>query len=799
MAVYPPPLQYFQGIIYNPDFFTSVSSYITLSYANQNYLTRVGTSLSASSLTQFAGNVTILGLLTISGGINLSGGLTVDNLIVTGTSLFQGQSTFNLIPILPAGFQFITTGSQSITGTKTFNSIPILPAGFQFITNDSQTIDGTKTFNLIPVLPSGFQFITTGSQTLTGSKTFSSVLTTAGINDSLSITSPTITGSTIVNGGTFSASNIAGTSFLYSTSIGGTLACNIINNTSSTLPYILNCGTVPIPTTTSTTSGMGIGWNSLNGGGTGECDLINYGQGGNGGGFNFSTITNASVNRNLGLLSVFAYGGFTINPACGQLRIQDKNSGTSNLTIVQQGATTYFNSNGITTNMAFPVSNSLGALVNVLLLGDNFVATYAPFTPQSTSLFNVFHPTTTLGNNLSTNTTQYATVGYVNANGGASLLASANIWTNTNAYNTSIPTTTLTPSVSTQFSTVGYVTSAITSASLLPLNNLWTGTNQFKNSTNGIKVTPFNTLIDLYFGSGTGNQTNLVIGDYRSYTAVTGTGGQNIAITPSVSPCLTNSTGSSNIAIGNSCGTSQTLANQNIYIGTTCGNNITTGSNNICIGSNTGTGITSGSNNISFGNSAWPTGNTFSNCTVIGASAPSPTASNQIILGGVTETTNITGSANITGTTNITLFGSLPNLPTVYVAPTTTQIGYNFSQSVILTAPSGWVNYPANQLNAMPYGTYQVNACLNLLTATFSTITQYTLTIGTTLAAVTRECAAQMGYYIANGSGSGATPYCITCACSTVYTGFGSNLNIKVWTGTFQANCQLTWNVIRIA
>ena len=51
-----------------------------------------------------------------------------------------------------------------------------------------------------------------------------------------------------------------------------------------------------------------------------------------------------------------------------------------------------------------------------------------------TSTFNNFYPTTTLGNNLSTNTTQFATVGYVNTNGGTALLSSANTWTNTNFF-----------------------------------------------------------------------------------------------------------------------------------------------------------------------------------------------------------------------------------------------------------------------------------------------------------------------------------------------------------------------------
>ena len=725
-----PPIYSFPGLYYNPVFFPSISGFLTLSQANTLYLARSGVASSVAILTSFTGAVTINGLLTLNGGLTLTGGLTVDTLTVNTLSTLNTNTIINNILTI----------------------------------NATNSIVGQTTFTLAPILPSGYQFLTTGTQTITGLKTFSSVLTTVGINDSLSITSPTITGSTIVNGGTFSASNIAGTSFLYGTSIGGTLACNIINNTSSTLPYILNCGSVPIPTTTSTTSGMGIGWNSLNGGGTYECDLINYGQGGNGGGFNFSTITNALVNRNLGLLSVFANGGFTINPACGQLRIQDINSGAFSMTSSQQGNTTYFNSNGISTSVAFPCGNASGVLTNVLLLNTNFVAPYAPLTPQSTTAFNFFHPTTTLGNNISTNTTQYATVGYVNSST-ASLLNSANVWTNTNTFNTSIPTTTLTPSTSTQFSTVGYVTSAISSASLLPLNNTFTGLNTY---TQRIQMT---------------------INTDTSTTCIGTNAGASLG---------TLTIGSSNTYYGYNAGAFSVNPNSETIVGAGSGPTISGSFNgNTVLGAQS---VFNGSFNTILGISAGNLSTTvvYNNSTCIGSNSRI-TASNQITLGTVAETVLMPNTLTVQGLANILGFSVLPNLPTTYIAPTTTQIGYNFSQVVTLTSVSGWVNYPANQLNTMPFGTYQVNACLNLLTSAFSTITQYTLTIGTGLAVVNRNCAAQMGYYTANGSGSGATPNCITCACSTVYTGLGSNLNISVWTGTFQANCQLTWNVIRIA
>jgi hypothetical protein len=100
--------------------------------------------------------------------------------------------------------------------------------------------------------------------------------------------------------------------------------------------------------------------------------------------------------------------------------------------------------------------------------------------------FNTNIPTTTLTPSTST---QFATVGYVNSAIPPSLLGQNNTWTGTNTFNSSIPTTTLTPSTSTQFATVGYVTGAIP-ASLLGQNNTWTGTNTFNSSIPTTTLTP---------------------------------------------------------------------------------------------------------------------------------------------------------------------------------------------------------------------------------------------------------------------------------------------------------------------
>ena len=69
-----------------------------------------------------------------------------------------------------------------------------------------------------------------------------------------------------------------------------------------------------------------------------------------------------------------------------------------------------------------------------------------------------------------------------NAVVGGSILGTNNTWTGTNAFNTSLPTSTQTPTTSTELTTKTYVDSAISGASILGTNNTWTGTNAFNTS-----------------------------------------------------------------------------------------------------------------------------------------------------------------------------------------------------------------------------------------------------------------------------------------------------------------------------
>jgi hypothetical protein len=199
------------------------------------------------------------------------------------------------------------------------------------------------------------------------------------------------------------------------------------------------------------------------------------------------------------------------------------------------------------------------------------------------------------------------------------------------AFNISHPTTTLPlPTTTNQYATVGYVNAQITTPNLLPLNNTWTGTNYFYNSTRLINIG--SAIAPVSVGSGSGNVFNLILGEQTSLSTVSASGG-NIAISTLGAPSMALTTGSNNHCLGGGCLTS-----------------LVSGSNNLVFGSGSGTSLISGSNNVIIGAGAWQSnGGAFNNCTVLGAGAV-PFSSNQIVLGTVNETVQISGACNTNNT-----------------------------------------------------------------------------------------------------------------------------------------------------
>ena len=394
---YAPPLYYFDNINYDPEFFVDANGGISQSYADATYLKRTGVAISTATITIFNGPVQCNGSLFISGGLTITGGLTLDTLTMSGLATFNGPSTFNVPP---------TMSGANITS----NTIPALS-----IANSSLTQTQVS---------SGLQFVNLGVQNFSGSKTFNNLLNTTGISDTVSIATP------IMNAGYYNATNALITSNLNNVNINGFLNCNIITNSSSTAPYTLNSLSMALPTTTTATSGLQLGWNAQTG--QGETDFINCAQAGNGG-FSFSVRNENFANKQLA--SLYAGGsGLRLYSDCGSFRIDDVNNGAFYTQFVQATTQLFITSTGINTQIVLQCGNATGITTNAMAMTALIVQPFVNFSPASTTTFNAFHPTTTLGNNISTNTTQYATVGFVNANSGASILPLANTFTGSNTF-----------------------------------------------------------------------------------------------------------------------------------------------------------------------------------------------------------------------------------------------------------------------------------------------------------------------------------------------------------------------------
>ena len=455
------------------------------------------------------------------------------------------------------------------TGTNTFQ-VPVVTSGASIATGTIPALSLVNNSLTNTQIATGFLLVTTNSQTFTGVKTLSSLLNTTGITDTVSISSP------LISGGYFQATG-TGTTTLNNTSITGILYTNNISTSAST-SLSINIGSTSIPAGTNANSGLLIGWNNT--AGNGEIDFTNLAQGG-GGGFQFGIISNTISYRALCTINPYSNQGFWLFSNCGRLRIDDRNGGAFWWSQSQEGSQMLCSVNGISTSYTVGCTNSAGVGSTCLTVNTTAVTIAPPLNTSSTitstgiisapsytatnsggtsnfwgiqtgnanisgtlstanitaqglTTFNTNHPTTSLGNNISTNTTQYATVGFVNANSGTSLLSSNNIWTGTNAFTQ-------------RYISVGNQTAPVT------------------------------------IGNGNGNIGNTNIGDPSSLSTISATGG-NICVSIPISGSMYNTTGSSNICVGGSSASLLTTGNSNTFIGSGCGQTITTGSNNTIIG-----------------------------------------------------------------------------------------------------------------------------------------------------------------------------------------------------------------------
>ena len=210
-------------------------------------------------------------------------------------------------------------------------------------------------------------------------------------------------------------------------------------------------------------------------------------------------------------------------------------------------------------------------------------------------------------------------------------LSGANVYTGTNAYNTNLPTSILTPTTSTQLTTKAYVDSVSGAGVSLAGANTFTGLNAFS-----LPLTLSGNLI-----AGSTTITNASLGCVSG--ATTNLQGQLNKL--SISNLTSNPSGTNNYAVGFQNLMALTTGSNNIGIGVQTLNQMVSGDYNVALGFQAGSGT--GNENVCIGRNANINGS-YNGSVCIGKNS-TITASNQIVLGTNTETVRILGKLDVTG------------------------------------------------------------------------------------------------------------------------------------------------------
>jgi hypothetical protein len=220
------------------------------------------------------------------------------------------------------------------------------------------------------------------------------------------------------------------------------------------------------------------------------------------GSFNILNINSADPSSNFNLATNQTTGNINIGTGLTTGAVNISNTTTLNAPITigsLASATQTLDINANTTFSKIPSTSIAPTIANHLcnknyvdsqITGSSILGTNNTWT--GTNAFNTSLPTSTItGGPFPSGT--FTTNNYVDtliALERSNFKASNNTWTGTNAFNTSLPTSTLTPSTSTELTTKAYVDSQVSGGSILGTNNTWTGTNAFNTSLPTSTLTP---------------------------------------------------------------------------------------------------------------------------------------------------------------------------------------------------------------------------------------------------------------------------------------------------------------------
>jgi len=347
-----------------------------------------------------------------------------------------------------SGSGFVTlSGTQTISGQKTFTAANTYVTGNLVCNNfisDNSGID-----------------INIGRNLFTGDIILGNPTGTAGQNTALNWGTTSNSGQLTFRGGSFTLSSTGN----YTQQSGGALTTSIDTN-KTTGAFNMLTGT--------TWSG-----NCNIGNGTGATGNINVG------GATTKTYLsgNTFVSGNVYVSDYLVSSSTTTN----NVRVDDGTTNhfmkfnAQNMTFEATQSVAFLANTGYLTfgspaNTYFTNSSGTGKIVQIqdtnftplsfeVGTGFNFIRSFAPFTLLTSG----------------TNDAVYTAGGNVTIGGTNTFMPSPVVFNNTASFNVSLPTSSLTPSASNEFTTKAYVDSAISGSSIFGTNNTWTGRNTFQN------------------------------------------------------------------------------------------------------------------------------------------------------------------------------------------------------------------------------------------------------------------------------------------------------------------------------
>ncbi len=114
-----PPTYYFNGIIFNTQFYNTSSTGLTLSQAYQLFLQRTGYPVSTAIDTIFDGNLDVDGILTAHAGLSATGGITSDTITNSQNIILSGTPSTNYIQYPDGTKQYTAPTTSTVTGSYT--------------------------------------------------------------------------------------------------------------------------------------------------------------------------------------------------------------------------------------------------------------------------------------------------------------------------------------------------------------------------------------------------------------------------------------------------------------------------------------------------------------------------------------------------------------------------------------------------------------------------------------------------------------------------------------------------------